>query len=548
MRLGHRRSCRRFGLPAAASVLGAALCASLVSIDGAGAQTEGRVASFSATADAVGVFYTFDQENLLPLSPIVATGGPRAQVVVDSLPRLFGRGTPFDPGVLATVGGATGLAIGGVPLFALAPPVAEGYEQAKKVFLPLLPDNPVPPWPFFADSATPGGDRQAATGFGPVFYGRAATTDEAPGGPASPYAAAAEAGLAGLQLAGADGSPYSGFPPLSPGNDGGVEGSERTPHVIRLSGVRTVSHGVGGDATGAESLVEIADVSLLNGYLHLEGVRSLAQAAAGTAPTASFKAERVTVAGRPAALTEEGLRLLGPDQAGGQAGASVNEMLKELGLELHLTQVSSNDDGTAVAGLAVRFARQLLPADIPGVIVAGEDRVTLHIGFASASAAVTRVAVHVGSDDFDSGITRPVSSSHQEAASGPTGGDGVRSPSIDSTTLLPSRSPFGASGPAARVAGGSSEGAAPFPALDQAVNPRGDASSTTGALTAPAGASSRPEATEASALPSVQFQPAGAVARARLDFRWSVLVPALVGVLGLLALRRLARPSGASTT
>lgn len=393
---------------------------------GADAQeTTGRVASFSAAGDAIGLFFTFDQENLLPLSPVLATGGPRAQVIVDSLPRVFARGTPFDPGVLATVGGATGLALGAVPFANLVPGLAGAYEQFKKdVLKPALPENPVPPWPFFADSATPGGDPAATAGFGPAFYGKALTTGgegDLSGSSLSSSAATAEAGLAAIQLPGSDGGPIGGPPRSRPGQDGGVEGSEREPHVVRLSGVTSGSQGSGGESTRAESVVKIADVSLLNGYIHLRGVRSFAAATADGKPVASFDVDQVTVAGSAARLTEQGVRLLDPGQPGAQSQAQINDFLKKIGFEIHLVQKVSAADRQSVAALAVRFARQLLPADIPGVIAAGEDRVTLDIGYVSAAASVTRVQTFSSSADASDAQTSVGSAGPGDDATGGSG-------------------------------------------------------------------------------------------------------------------------------
>jgi hypothetical protein len=499
------------------------------------------VASFSATADAIGMLSTFDQENLLPLSPIVAAGGPRSQATVDSLPRLFARGTPFDPGVLATVGGATGVAIGGFPFAALIPGFPELYERFKKdVLRPVMPENPVPPWPFFADSSSPGGDLNATAGFGIGFYGSSATTDasstDSLDAPAS-HAASAEAGLIGIQLPGGDGAPIGGYPRVAPGQEGGVEGSERERHVVRLSGVRSSAMATGGEATIAEGLVEIADVSFLNGYIHLEGVRSFASTSPDGTSAASFVADRVTVAGRPAQFTQEGVKFFDSNQPGGQLEATVNQFLMGIGFEVHVIQVAAPKEGRSVAGLAVRFARQLLPADIPGVVAAGEDRVTLQIGFVSASALVTRVSDLGNSND----------PAHGDVTEGSTGAGTVSGPVEEARAHHP-----------LATTSASSAGIDARTASSDVVSGFGWPVSPPGALTS--GPPSSVPDQEAVVLPPVGFpspsanlrlgtqpvlsRPPVAVPGGGVDLRWSVLPECLVGLLGMLGLHRLVRRIG----
>jgi hypothetical protein len=279
----------------------------------------------------------------------------------------------------------------------------------------------------------------------------------------------------------------------------------------------------GGDATGAEGLVEIADVSLLNGYIHLEGVRSLASAAPDGTSAASFVADRVTVAGRPAKFTQDGVKFFDSNQPGGQFEASVNQFLKGIGFEVHVIEVSAADGKTSVAGLAVRFARQVLPADIPGVVAAGEDRVTLHIGFASASALVTRVP-----DLGDP--TEPVL---RHFSGGPTGGGPVSrsaegAPAPEDPTATWSASSAGID--AMPVSLGDSSAFA-WPAAPERPSSPG-----------PVGSAPDQEAV-AFASPAASGSLLAAPGRG-LDLRWSILPACLVGLLGIAGLNRLVRRVG----
>lgn len=126
-------------------MLTAAWCCALAA-SGAGladrANGEGDVSPglvYRLGGQATGFGFHANRRNLLPVQPLVDVGVPRVSAVIDSAPSAVARAAPADPGVAAGLSGAA--------------PAATG-----------LPPGFVPPYPLFADSSYPVGDRESFVG------------------------------------------------------------------------------------------------------------------------------------------------------------------------------------------------------------------------------------------------------------------------------------------------------------------------------------------------------------------------------------------------
>src|SRR5579884_569671 len=94
---------------------------------------------YGLSGSAVAVGGSFDVENFLALSPILAFGAPRVSLSIDPTPVSSVRASPADPGVIGAAD-AAGPAIIGMP---------PGF---------------IPPYPLYADAAYPNGEGSTHVG------------------------------------------------------------------------------------------------------------------------------------------------------------------------------------------------------------------------------------------------------------------------------------------------------------------------------------------------------------------------------------------------
>jgi hypothetical protein len=269
--------------------------------DASAAESPQHTYAGQATATGVGVVY--DRKNLLPVSPLFSAAMPRTTSQFDSAPTSASRGSPFDPGILAS------------------------GRAASQLF--GAPPDLIPPYPLFADATYPAGPASAQVGSAEVLGGQAAA--EAESTKANAVIGQGAAGSGGKQ----DAVPLRASPQLQATVDAlrssiaallgryraarnqdraGSGGSDGALISVREATASTALEHRGLDLVERASS-ELRDVSLLGGAIHIESVVSSAEThipgreAGKTDLTSSLQG--MDILGVPATLTAEGLRLEG---------------------------------------------------------------------------------------------------------------------------------------------------------------------------------------------------------------------------------------------
>jgi hypothetical protein len=289
------------------------------------ARADGPLPTYQALASATGIQLTYTSPGFPATDTPLNSGGPTAEVSVDSLGGSLGYAALPDPGKFVTTlpGTGAGLAAGG---------------------LAGLPPTNVPPPPNY-----------------PFFVATDATTNPTDSIGAGPY---------GLQSESANRSghaqAYGGFAVSAVGNVS-----------LATSEVRAGSVENGIVATASSDIQGLTIGPLTFGQILSRASRTLSSDGSNS-PSSSLQISGMRIGGLPISLTKDQLNLPGPSYPLQMDGA-MSDALKSAGITI--TVVSARESKTSVVAPALVITA---PAAIPGA-TAAESRFTLTLGGAIAS-------------------------------------------------------------------------------------------------------------------------------------------------------------------
>lgn len=408
-----RRCIASVGFVAVAAVAVGAAVATAQTVGGA--PTDRRHV-YALNGVSTGLSFYYNRENLLPLSPILDTGFPRASASIDDTPSSSGRGSPSDPGIagaLGAIGPQVGVPAGIIPTF------------------PLYADANFPAGP---PSAEVGNRQDVPLGGGPLLQlvsGRAEAAEDQ----------ASAQGVVGRLTA----EPTS--VPFAEGSSGGVEQLRRAlaPLLGRFGGQ--------GDAAATSALVsvgaaetkvrvhrdgerltatvtsEVSDVGLLGGLIGIDGLSSrttLDWASPSAEPALSTTSDlgAATLLGVPIRFTEDGFEFASQDIPAPVVRAVREAFVQfagDRGAGLSLGEPVRGDGRAGITAVAFSFDGEFVPPEIPRPplpLVGQGERDTVKIGLAGTSLSyVSRYEVFeameapgggdalssIGSADLDTG-------------------------------------------------------------------------------------------------------------------------------------------------